>query len=236
VVFNRNWHKGVVGIVASRLIEHHYRPTIVLTESNGKVGGSARSVKGFNVHDAIGACSDLLEQFGGHMYAAGLTLKPENVEAFRDRFEEVVRARIEPSMRVPEEEVDLEIALADIAPPFIRGIQGMEPFGPCNMKPVLLTRGVTAKDVRLIGSGGDHLKFKVCDPKQPTIELDAIAFRQGEHFDLLRNGAPFSMLYHIELNEWRGNSTVQLNIKDIKPGIAKVLKEEVGRNVEKAGV
>jgi single-stranded-DNA-specific exonuclease len=104
------------------------------------------------------------------------------------------------------------------------------------MKPVLLTRGVTAKDVRLIGSGGDHLKFKVCDPKQPTIELDAIAFRQGEHFDLLRSGAPFSMLYHIEQNEWRGNTTVQLNIKDIKPGIAEVLKEEVGRNVEKAGV
>jgi len=234
VVFNKNWHKGVVGIVASRLIEHHYRPTIVLTESNGKVGGSARSVKGFNVHDAIGACSDLLEQFGGHMYAAGLTMKPENVQAFRDRFEEVVRARIRPSMRIPEEDVDLEIALADIAAPFIRGIQGMEPFGPCNMKPTFLTRGVTAKDVRLIGSGGDHLKFRVCDPKQPNMELDAIAFRQGEHFDLLRSGAPFSVLYHIEQNEWRGNITVQLNIKDIKPGIAEVLKGEADRTMERA--
>lgn len=234
VVFNPNWHKGVVGIVASRLIEQHYRPTVVLTESNGKVSGSARSVKGFNVHDAIGACSDLLEQYGGHMYAAGLTMKPENVEAFRLRFEEVVRETIEPSMRIPEEEVDLEIGLSEIQPPFIRGIDGMEPFGPCNMKPVFLTRGVIAKDVRLLGTGGDHLKFKVAHPKSPKVELDAIAFRQGEHFDLLRSGEPFSMLYAIEQNHWQGKVSTQLSVKDIKPGIAGVLEDEEGATMETA--
>ncbi|MBK8583607.1 MAG: single-stranded-DNA-specific exonuclease RecJ [Flavobacteriales bacterium] len=232
VVFNPNWHKGVVGIVASRLIERHYRPTIVLTESNGKVSGSARSVKGFNVHDAIGACSDLLEQFGGHMYAAGLTMKPENVPAFRDRFEAVVRERMLPSQRIPEEDVDLEIALADIKT-LERGVEGMEPFGPANMKPVFLLRGMAAKDVRLLGNSGDHLKFQLCDPRDPKLLLDAIAFRQGEHFDLLRSGEPFSVLCTVEKNTWRGNTTIQLNIKDIKAGVVDVL-ETAGHNLEKA--
>ncbi|MBK9059885.1 MAG: DHH family phosphoesterase [Flavobacteriales bacterium] len=191
VVFNPNWHKGVVGIVASRLIEQHYRPTVVLTESNGKV-------------------------------------------SFRLRFEEVVRETIEPSMRIPEEEVDLEIGLSEIQPPFIRGIDGMEPFGPCNMKPVFLTRGVIAKDVRLLGTGGDHLKFKVAHPKSPKVELDAIAFRQGEHFDLLRSGEPFSMLYAIEQNHWQGKVSTQLSVKDIKPGIAGVLEDEEGATMETA--
>lgn len=234
VVFNPNWHKGVVGIVASRLIERHYRPTVVLTESNGKVSGSARSVKGFNVHDAIGACSDLLEQFGGHMYAAGLTMKPENVEEFRRRFEEVVRATLEPSMRIPEEEIDLEIALSEIQSPFIRGIDGMEPFGPCNMKPMFLTRGVVAKDVRLLGTSGDHLKFKVGHPGSPRLEMDAIAFRQGEHFDLLRSGAPFSVLYAIEQNHWQGKVSTQLNVKDIKPGTEGILESEADATMETA--
>lgn len=234
VVFNPNWHKGVVGIVASRLIERHYRPTVVLTDSNGKVSGSARSVKGFNVHDAIGACSDLLEQFGGHMYAAGLTMKPENVEAFRRRFEEVVRETLEPSMRIPEEEVDLEIGLSDIRTAFIRGIDGMEPFGPCNMKPVFLTRGMVAKDVRLLGTSGDHLKFKVGHPESPGVEMDAIAFRQGEHFELLGSGEPFSMLYAIEQNHWQGKVFTQLNVKDIKPGTTGVLESGAGAAMETA--
>lgn len=233
VVFNPIWHKGVIGIVASRLIEQHYRPTVVLTESNGYVSGSARSVKGFNVHDAISACSDLLEQFGGHMYAAGLTMKPENVDAFRQRFEQVVRNTLHPSMRIPEEEVDLEIELSDIQPPFVRGIEGMEPFGPCNMKPVFLTRGLLAKDARLLGTSGDHLKFKVSHPDYPKVELEAIAFRQGEHFDLLRSGKPFSMLYSIEENHWQGNVTTQLNVKDIKPGVADVLEDEGTPTLEK---
>src|SRR5690606_22648195 len=147
-----------------RLIEQHYRPTVLLTESNGYVSGSARSVKGFNVHDAISACSDLLEQFGGHMYAAGLTMKPENVDAFRQRFEQVVRNTLHPSMRIPEEKVDMEIELSDLQPPFVRGIEGMEPYGPCNMKPVFLTRGLLEKDARLLGTSGAHLKFEVSHP------------------------------------------------------------------------
>ncbi|MBK9420611.1 MAG: single-stranded-DNA-specific exonuclease RecJ [Flavobacteriales bacterium] len=222
VVYNPTWHKGVVGIVASRLIERHYRPTIVLTESNGKVSGSARSVKGFNVHDAIGACSDLLEQFGGHMYAAGLTMRTENLAAFRDRFEEVVRERLLPSQRTPEEDVDLEIELTDIKT-LERGLEGMEPFGPANMKPVFLLRGLPAKDVRLLGNSGDHLKFQLCDPRNPGVVLDAIAFRQGEHFDLLRSGEPFSVLCTVEKNVWRDKVTTQLNIKDIKAGVENVI-------------
>ncbi|MEO7082535.1 MAG: single-stranded-DNA-specific exonuclease RecJ [Flavobacteriales bacterium] len=233
VVFNPTWHKGVVGIVASRLIEQHYRPTVVLTESNGMVSGSARSVKGFNVHDAISACGDLLEQYGGHMYAAGLTMKPENVDAFRQRFEAVVRETLQPFMRIPEEEVDLVIKLSDIQLPFVRGIEGMEPFGPCNMKPVFLTSGVRAKDARLLGTSGDHLKFKVTHPDSPKIELEAIAFRQGEHFDLLRSGEPFSMLYSIEENHWQGNTTTQLNVKDIKPGVVNVLEDESAPTLER---
>ncbi|MCO5276076.1 MAG: single-stranded-DNA-specific exonuclease RecJ [Flavobacteriales bacterium] len=218
VVFNKDWHKGVVGIVASRLIEQHYRPTIVLTESNGKVAGSARSVKGFNVHDAIAKCADLLEQYGGHMYAAGLTMKPDNVKAFREAFEQVVRNTLPPALRVPEEEVDLEIGFAEIQPPFVRGIHGMEPFGPANMKPVFLTHGVVARDARTIGSTGDHLKFRACDPKHPEVEFEAIAFRQGAQLDLVRSGNPFSLLYTIEENHYNGHTTLQLNVKDLRTG------------------
>lgn len=234
VVFNKEWHKGVVGIVASRLIEQHYRPTIVLTESNGKVAGSARSVKGFNVHDAIAACSNLLEQYGGHMYAAGLTMKPDNVEAFRARFEEVVRATLPPALRIPEEEVDLEIALEAIQPPFVRGIGAMAPFGPANMKPAFLTRGVVARDPRTIGNSGDHLKFRVADPRHPKVELEAIAFRQGDKLGLLRTGEPFSLLYSIEENHFNGQTTLQLNVKDIKAGVANVLEKDASAQPETA--
>lgn len=233
VVYNADWHKGVVGIVASRLIERHYRPTVVLTESNGMASGSARSVKGFNVHDAIAACSDLLEQFGGHMYAAGLTLRTENIDAFRKRFEEVVRARLHPSMRIPEEEVDLAIGLAEIAP-LIRGVEGMEPFGPGNMKPVFLTTGVQAREVRLLGTGGDHLKCIVHDARSPALEFEAIAFRQGDHFDLLRSGAPFSMVYTVEKNDWHNKVTTQLNIKDIKAGTRDVRDAGTAPSLERS--
>lgn len=224
VVFNKDWHKGVVGIVASRLIEQHYRPTIVLTESNGKVAGSARSVKGFNVHDAIATCADLLEQFGGHKYAAGLTMKPENVEAFRERFEQVVRETLPPALRIPEEEVDLEIGLEAIQPAFVRGILGMEPFGPANMKPVFLSRGVVASDARTLGSTGDHLKFRIAAHGKPKVQFEAIAFRQGDKLELVKSNEPFSMLYSIEENHFNGQTTLQLNVKDIKPGVEDVLE------------
>lgn len=234
VVFNKDWHKGVVGIVASRLIEQHYRPTIVLTESNGKVAGSARSIKGFNVHDAIAACAGLLEQYGGHMYAAGLTMKPENVPAFRAQFEAIVRQTLPAALRIPEEEVDLELGLDDIQPAFVRGIEAMAPFGPANMKPVFLTRGVVARDPRTIGNTGDHLKFRIADPRNPQIELDAIAFKQGGKLELLRTGQPFSLLYAIEENHYNGRTTLQLNVKDMKPGVEHVLEPDAAVQPETA--
>ncbi|HRD54283.1 MAG TPA: single-stranded-DNA-specific exonuclease RecJ [Flavobacteriales bacterium] len=157
VVFNPEWHKGVVGIVASRLVERHYKPTVVLTASNGKAVGSARSVKGFDVHEAISACSDLLDQYGGHMYAAGLTMPVEHVEAFRKRFDEAVRATITAEQRVPEEEVDLELRLDQIDEGLLRVIKHMAPYGPGNMRPVFLARGVVdTGSARLVGE--HHLK------------------------------------------------------------------------------
>jgi single-stranded-DNA-specific exonuclease len=225
VVYNEDWHKGVIGIVASRLVERHYRPTVVLTQSQGKAVGSARSVKGFDVYEAISACSDLLEQFGGHMYAAGLTMPLENVEPFRQRFEEVVRGTIEPHMRVPEEEVDVEIDLHDIDDRLVRILHHMAPYGPANMRPVFLTRGVVCVGPpRIVGE--DHLKMTLADASDMRRTLDAIAFKQAHHADLVRSGAPFSILYAIEENEWNGRRTVQLNVKDIKPGIEAVLTQD----------
>lgn len=222
VLFRNDWHKGVIGIVASRLIEQHYRPTVVLTESQGKAAGSARSVKGFDVYEAISACSDLLEQFGGHTYAAGLTLPLENVPKFRERFEEVVRATLPEQLRTPEEEVDLELPLNEVNNRLLNVIQYMAPFGPGNMRPVFLSRGV--KDMgqaRIVGV--DHLKLSLVDAQHPLHRFDAIAFRQGHHLDLVKSGRPFSMLYVLEENEWQGRKTLQLNIKDIKEGVEGVL-------------
>ena len=225
VVFNKDWHKGVVGIVASRLIETHYRPTVVLTESNGKASGSARSVKGFDVHEAISACADLLDQFGGHMYAAGLSMPVENVDAFRDRFEAFVRERMPESMRIPEEEIDLEIGLDLINDRLVRDVQHMAPFGPRNMRPVFLSRGVVdSGSARIVGE--DHLKLCVHPPEDPRKRFDAIAFRQGRHFDLVKSGEPFSILYVLEENIWQGRHTLQLNIKDIKHGTQGLLEGE----------
>ncbi|MFN9326091.1 MAG: single-stranded-DNA-specific exonuclease RecJ [Flavobacteriales bacterium] len=226
VVFNDTWHKGVIGIVASRLVERHYRPTVVLTESNGKAVGSARSVKGFDVYEAINACGDLLEQFGGHMYAAGLTMSLDQVGPFRERFEQVVRNTIAPHMRIPEEEVDLEVTLKDLDQPFVRILHHMAPYGPANMRPVFLTRGlVDTGYARLVGD--DHIKMSLCHPDDPKRSFDAIAFKQGRHLELVKSGRPFSVLYTVEENEWNGRRTVQLNIKDIKPGVDDLLVQEL---------
>ena len=225
VVFNKDWHKGVVGIVASRLIETHYRPTVVLTESNGKASGSARSVKGFDVHEAIAACADLLDQFGGHMYAAGLSMPVENVEAFRERFEQVVRERMPAEMRIPVEEIDLELGLDMITDRLVRDVQHMAPFGPRNMRPVFLSRGVVDSGAaRIVGE--DHLKLTVHPPGKPNKRYDAIAFRMGRHFDTVKSGEPFSILYVLEENVWQGRTTLQLNVKDIKPGTEGLLENE----------
>ncbi len=215
VLYHPDWHKGVVGIVASRLTEKYYRPTIVLTESNGKATGSARSVKDFDVYDAIEACSDLLEQFGGHKYAAGLTLKIENVEALQRRFEEVVCSTIEEHMLTPEIEIDAEIELNQITPKFFNVLRQFAPFGPGNMAPVFMTKHLMDKGyVRIVGN--NHLKFDVQSALSPRENFSAIAFAQAPHFDALLNKKIFSACYAIEENVFNGNTTLQLNVKDLK--------------------
>src|ERR1019366_5796848 len=215
VLFHSDWHKGVIGIVASRLIEKYYRPTIVLTESNGKATGSARSVKDFDVYNAIEACSDLLEQFGGHKYAAGLTLKLENIDAFRKRFEEVVSSTIEERMLIPEITIDAEIKLNEITPKFFRILKQFEPFGPGNMSPVFLSKGLVDKGyVRIVGN--NHLKMDIQSAQKPKETFPATAFAQAHHFDDVLRKKIFSACYAIEENEFNGKVSLQLNVKDMK--------------------
>jgi single-stranded-DNA-specific exonuclease len=215
VLFYPDWHKGVIGIVASRLTEKYYRPTIVLTESNGKATGSARSVKDFDVYDAIEACSDLLEQFGGHKYAAGLTLKLENIEAFQKRFEEVVIATIEDHMLIPEIEIDAELELKEISPKFFRILKQFAPFGPGNMSPVFMTKALIDKGyVRIVGN--NHLKMDLQSANDPRESFPTIAFSQGKHFDDVLRKKTFSACYAIEENEFNGTISLQLNVKDMK--------------------
>jgi len=215
VVFQRDWHKGVVGIVASRLIETYYRPTIVLTESNGLITGSARSVKDFDIYDAIDACSDLLEHFGGHKYAAGLSLKPENLDAFMVKFEKIVSDTITEDMLIPEVEIDAELELTDISPKFYRVLKQFAPFGPENMAPVFLTKGLVDKGyARIVGA--NHLRLCVMYPGIYNPEYNAIAFGQSDSLALVMKGKPFSLCYHIDENEWNGTVSLQLVVKDIK--------------------
>ena len=216
VVCSEKWHKGVVGIVASRLIETHYRPTIVLTESNGKLTGSARSVSGFDVYNAIDACSDLLEQFGGHKYAAGLTLKKENLPAFIQRFEEVVSTTITAEMQIPKINIDLEMHMEDITMKTHRIIEQMAPFGPSNNRPVLMLKGVMDNGRgRLIGNDQSHLKLGITD-EDNTKTFDAIGFGMANHFPKIKNKEPFDICFVLEENEWNGNTNLQLRLKDIK--------------------
>jgi single-stranded-DNA-specific exonuclease len=215
VLFCPDWHKGVIGIVASRLTESYYRPTIILTESNGVITGSARSVKDFDVYDAIDACSDYLDHFGGHKYAAGLSLKPENLEKFKSAFEETVARTITESMLIPEIEIDAEIKLCDITPKFFRILKQFAPHGPENMNPVFLTRGVIEKNTaRIVGSR--HLKVIVSHPDSPGVSFSGIAFQQGHHHQAVQWGRHFDIVYQIEENEWNGTKNLQLNIKDIR--------------------
>ena len=216
VVYSPDWHKGVVGIVASRLTENHYRPTIVLTQSNGLITGSARSVKDFDIYDAIDSCSDLLEHFGGHKYAAGLSLKPENFNAFKEKFEKVVSETITDEMLIPEVEIDAEIDLTVISSKFYKILQQFAPFGPGNMAPVFLTKGLVDKGTaRIVGT--THLRFCVIYPNIYNPEFNAIAFGQSHHLNEVMSGKPFSLCYHIDENEWNGNISLQLMVKDIKP-------------------
>ena len=216
VIFNENWHKGVIGIVASRLTDTYYRPTIVLTRSNGVITGSARSIKNFDVYDAIDHCSDLLLHFGGHKYAAGLSLPPENLEAFKERFNDYVEKHIEETMLVPEIEIDLELNFSDITPKFLRILKQFAPFGPGNMAPTFKTTNVVDTGLSRTVGNHKHIKLAVRQNWNIAESFAGIAFHKGDFYEKIRSGQPFSICYHIEENEWQGKVNLQLNVKDIK--------------------
>lgn len=217
VLYNRDWHKGVVGIVASRVTEQYYRPSIILTESNGLATGSARSVRDFDLYEAIGKCSDLLESYGGHMYAAGLTLKIENIPAFRQRFEEIVTKQITNIQQTQTIEIDAKITLSEITPRFYRILKQFAPFGPHNMSPVFVTEDVyDAGTSRLVGKNQEHLKLDLVEPDVNSGIFAGIAFNQKHAFELITSGSPFDICYSIAENDYRGKVNLQLFIKDIK--------------------
>ncbi len=217
VLFNPSWKKGVIGIVASRLIETYYRPTVILTESNGFATGSARSVQGYDLYQAIEACSDLLESFGGHMFAAGLTLKKENIRPFMERFEQYVNDTITEEQLVPRVFVDSELSFGEISEEFFNFLNKFQPFGPENMSPVFVSRNVfDAGTAKMVGSSGEHLKLDLCHESTGRKIFPAIAFSQAEHFEYIKGGNPIDICYSIEMNEFRGNRNLQLNIRDIK--------------------
>ena len=218
VIYNPRWMKGIVGIVASRLIETYYRPTVVLTMSNGFVTGSARSVPGFDLYQAIESCSDLLENFGGHMYAAGLTMRPERVEEFTRRFNAYVEENIDPITLQPQVEIDSELFFSNITPAFRRDLNRFQPFGPGNPAPVFVTRGVVSHgETKLVGADCDHLRMDLMQRQKPNTTIQTIAFQQPTHYEWIRAGHPIDVCYQIVENHYRGSVSVQLRIKDIKP-------------------
>ncbi|MDO5970383.1 single-stranded-DNA-specific exonuclease RecJ [Flavivirga aquimarina] len=215
VVYNENWHKGVIGIVASRLTETYYRPTLVFTKSGDKLAASARSVKGFDVYNALGACSEHIEQFGGHKYAAGLTLKEENYEAFKQAFEDVVTKTIDKNLLIPEIKADIQIDLNQITSKFYRVLKQFAPFGPNNMAPVFLTENLTDTGYgKCVGADKTHLRITVAQPEANN--MVCIGFSMGDKFDLISDKKPFRAVYSVDENEWQGNVSLQLKLKDIK--------------------
>jgi single-stranded-DNA-specific exonuclease len=216
VVYNADWHKGVIGIVASRLTEKYYRPTIVMTNSNGYAAGSARSVAGFDLYEALCECSDLLIQFGGHKYAAGLTMKTENIPAFQQRFEEVVAASIPEELLVQAINIDAEIELKQIDPKFFRILKQFEPFGPQNMAPVFVSRNVYTYGAATI-VGNKHLKM--CVHQDNMTYYNCIGFGLGEYLDQINSGTAFDICYTIEENTWKEKKSIQLNIKGIRAAL-----------------
>ncbi|MGI6321920.1 MAG: single-stranded-DNA-specific exonuclease RecJ [Bacteroidales bacterium] len=217
VLFNPQWKKGVIGIVASRLIETYYRPTVILTESNGFATGSARSVQGYDLYQAIEACSDLLESFGGHMYAAGLTLKKENIEPFTERFEQYVNSTITEDQLSPSIFIDAELSFTEINEEFYQVLSQFQPYGPENMSPIFVSYNVfETGSGRMVGSSGEHLKLDLFQDSGSFRSVPAIAFGQANHFEYIKQGKPFDVCYSVEMNEFRGNRNLQLNIRDIK--------------------
>ena len=216
VLFQPHWHKGVVGIVASRLIDHYYRPTIVLTQSGEMAAGSARSVTGFNVYEAIHQCRELLLGYGGHFYAAGMTMEVGNVEAFCKKFEEVVQASITPDMLIPEILIDAEITLADIKPSFYDIICQMEPFGPDNLRPTFLVRNVMNTGWSKVVKDS-HIKFMV---QQGQTRISGIGFQMAHKMPLLEQGGPVDIVFKIDLNEWNGEKSLQMNVCDVRKAVS----------------
>ena len=214
VVYSENWHKGVIGIVASRLIESFYRPTLVFTKSGNKLAASARSVRGFDVYEALNECSEFIEQFGGHKYAAGLTLDPKNYSAFKNKFEEVVKATIDKKLLIPEITIDLELELSEITPKFFRILQQMGPFGPQNMKPVFKTTSVRDNGYgKTVGSDKSHLKLSIIEGADKKT-YNAIGFGLGNKIKSIKGD--FDIAYSLDENEWKGNTSIQLILKDLK--------------------
>ncbi len=217
VLFNPKWHKGVIGIVASRLTESFYRPTIVLTESNGMATGSARSVEGFDLYYAISQCSELLENYGGHKYAAGLTLKIENIEPFKKKFEQIVQETINEDMLTPQINIDAKIKLSDITPELYNMLQKFAPFGPNNTIPVFMTENVTNFiGTRRVGRNNEHLKLVVVDDTRICNDRSGIGFGMGYLYEEVNSGQYFNICYSLQENEFMGKVDIQMMLKDIK--------------------
>lgn len=217
IVYNPEWNKGVVGIVASRLVEAYYKPTVVLTRSNGFVSGSARSIAGFDLYGAIESCADLLENFGGHVYAAGLTLREENLPEFTRRMDEYIAGRINTEMMTPVIEADSMLNFSRITPKFFRILKQFQPFGPGNHNPIFMTENVyDAGTGRKVGAGGVHMKLDLIQEDQPYHQIPSIAFNMAGHYDYIKDGNPFDICYAIVENYYRGNSSIQLRIRDLR--------------------
>ena len=217
IVYNPTWNKGVVGIVASRLVEAYYKPTVVLTKSNGFVTGSARSVSGFDLYASIESCADLLENFGGHVYAAGLTMKEENLEEFCKRMNKFVSGNITREELTPVVDIDARLDFSQITPKFTRILKQFQPFGPGNSNPVFLTEDVyDAGNGRKVGAGGVHLKLDLMQESQPYRQIAAIGFNMADYYEYIKAGNPIDICYSIVENFYRGSSTIQLRLKDVR--------------------
>ncbi len=214
VLYSEKWHKGVIGIVASRLIETYYKPTIIFSEVNGMLTGSARSIKDFDVHDAIGACGDLVIQYGGHKYAAGLTIKKESFEAFSEKFEEIVNMNASEELLTPEIEYDMEINFSDITPKFYNILEQFKPHGPGNMTPIFRTNHLMDAGSRIVKD--KHLKILAT---QKGTKFDGIAFNMSDVFPIISKNTPFDICYSLEINEYKGSKNLQLKVRDIRPSL-----------------
>lgn len=217
VLYQENWHKGVIGIVASRVIEHHYKPTVILTSSqNDCMTGSVRSVKGFNVYNALDACTSEIEQFGGHKYAAGLTIRKDNFSAFKKAFETAVTQQMETDQFIPELKYELELSLNQISFKLKSLIDKLAPFGPSNSTPVFISKNIlNSGNSRLVGSDKKHLKLELVDPESGTI-IQGIGFGLGKYFDQISQQIPFDIIYTLDINHWKNKQTIQLMVKDIR--------------------